>query len=170
VNVEVVASDQQHDIAILRARPNPFAGKYQVAFLPLSSTKPPPGSALVTEALRPAQLKDPHSFDAPQEDRSDADVLQYTAVPLNKGLPKAELFLFNHEVLRGQSGAPILSRDTEQVVGIVEGQWLHGIPLPSAKSPGNRGAALGAGVPITYALALLDQQHVPWQFSSDSSQ
>ena len=39
-NIEVVATDPQHDIAVLRAVPNPFHGKYQVRFLALSSTKP----------------------------------------------------------------------------------------------------------------------------------
>jgi hypothetical protein len=162
-NIEVVATDPQHDIAVLRAVPNPFHGKYQLTFLALSSTKPERGSAVLAAALRPARLKDPHTFDAPQEDESLADVLQYTSIALDKGQPKAELFLFSHEVLRGQSGAPILSRDTHEVVGIVEGQWLHGIPLPSATSPGERGSTLGAGVPITYALKLLEQQHVGWQ-------
>lgn len=163
VKVEIVASDPEHDVAILRAVPNPFEGRYEISALPLSSSKPSPGVPILTLAFRPAELKDPRSFDAPKEERSLADVLQYTAIPLSKGQPKVELFLFNHEVLRGHSGAPILRRDTQEVVGIVEGQWLHGIPLPSATSPGSRGNTLGAGVPITYAVDLLDQQHVAWQ-------
>ena len=121
---------------------------------------------MLATALRPARLKDPHTFDAPQEDESLADVLQYTSLALDKGQPKAELFLFSHEVLRGQSGAPILSRQTHEVVGIVEGQWLHGMPLPSATSSGDRGSTVGAGVPITYALTLLEQQHGAWQTAS----
>jgi S1-C subfamily serine protease len=166
VKIEVVATDAEHDIAVLRAVPNPFQGKYQVAFLPLSATNPARGAAVIAAALRPARLKDPHTFDAPQQDESVADVLQYTSLALDKGQPKAELFLFSHEVLRGQSGAPILSRATHEVVGIVEGQWLHGILRPSPMSPGERGATLGAGVPITYALTLLERKHVAWQASS----
>lgn len=169
VKVEVVATDAQHDVAVLRAVPNPFQGKYQVAFLPLRATKPAQGSTVLAEALRPAHLKDPHTFDAPQEDESSADVLQYTSIALDKGQLNAELFLFSHEVLRGQSGAPILSRDTHEVVGLVEGQWLHGIPLPSLTSPDQRGTTIGAGVPITYALPLLEQQHVAWQTLSGPS-
>jgi Trypsin-like peptidase domain len=166
IKVEVVASDPTHDVAILHAVPNPFSGKYQVAFLPLSTAKPSPGFPVLAEALRPARLKDPHSFDAPQEERSMADVVQYTSISLNQGQPKSELFLFNHEVLRGQSGAPIISRDSHEVVGIVEGQWLHGIPLALATSPGNRGSNVGAGVPISYAVTLLDQQHIAWQVAT----
>jgi len=40
LKVEVVATDQRHDIAVLRAVPNPFEGRYQVAFLPLAPNKP----------------------------------------------------------------------------------------------------------------------------------
>lgn len=163
LQIEVIATDPQHDIAVLRAVPNPFRGKYQVASLPLSSTKPERGSPVLAAALRPARLRDPHTFDAPQEDHSPADVLQYTSLALDKGQPKTELFLFSHEVLRGQSGAPIISRETQEVVGIVEGQWLHEVPLPSPASPRARASSVGAGVPITYALALLEQHHVSWQ-------
>jgi len=168
VKIEVVATDTQHDVAILRAVSNPFKGRYQVAFLRLSATEMARGSAIVAAALRPGHMKDPHTFDAPLEDRSLADVVQFTEIALNKGQPKAELFLFNHEVIRGQSGAPILSRETGEVVGFVEGQWLHGIPLASARSPGDRGTTMGAGVPIRDALPLLEQEHVGWQTGTAS--
>jgi len=163
VKVELISADSQHDIAVLRAVPNPFAGRYDVAFLPLASDKPAQGSAVLAAALRPARVKDPRTFDAPQEDKSPAEVLQYTSTRLNKGQGEAEVFLFSHEVIRGQSGAPILSRDTQAVVGIVEGQWLRGLPLSSATTAGRVGSTLGAGVPITYALTLLKEKHIPWQ-------
>jgi len=169
VKVEVVATDSQHDIAILRAVPNPFEGKYQISFLPLSTDRPALHSAILALALRPAQLRNPHTFDAPREDQSLADVLQYTSIALNKGQPRSDLFLFSHEVLRGQSGAPILSRDTREVVGFVEGQWLQGIPLSSHGPAGSTGNTIGAGVPISYAVAFLDQQHVKWLAGSGSS-
>jgi serine protease Do len=168
VKVEVVATDTQHDVAILRAVPNPFKGRYQVAFLRLSTADLAKGATILAAALRPEHMRDPHTFDAPQEDRSLADVVQFTEIALNKGQPKAELFLFNHQVIRGQSGAPILSRQTGEVVGLVEGQWLHGIPLASATSSGDRGTTMGAGVPIRYALPLLEQEHVAWQPGSAS--
>lgn len=108
LKVEVVATDQQHDIAVLRALPNPFEGKYQVAFLPLASNRPEPGEAVFAAALRPSRLRDPHTFDAPQEERSPAEVLRYISTKLEKGQEEAELFLFSHEVRRGQSGAPVV--------------------------------------------------------------
>src|SRR5271165_5682963 len=87
VKVTVIATDPLHDVAVLRATPNPFQGKYkyQVAFLPLSSQKAAIGDHVLVEALRPTHLKDPHTFDAPREDRSPADVLEYLAIPLDKG-------------------------------------------------------------------------------------
>ena len=162
LKVEVVATDQQHDIAVLRAVPNPFEGKYQVAFLPLASHKPEPGEAVFAAALRPSRLRDPHTFDAPQEERSSAEVLRYVSTKLEKGQDEAELFLFSHEVRRGQSGAPVVLRDTQEVVGIVEGQWLH----PAASAPVERGASRslqGAAVPIICAIPLLQQKHIAWQ-------
>jgi Trypsin-like peptidase domain len=167
VKIETVASDSQHDIAIVRAVPNPFAGGYAVSFLALASAKPSQGSNILAAALRPARPRDPHTFDAPTEDSSPAEILQYTSLRLNKGQPESELFLFNHEVIRGQSGAPIVSRDTQEVVGIVEGQWLRGVPVTSS---GKAGSGIGAGLPITYALALLDQEHVAWQNTSEPPQ
>lgn len=168
LKVEVVASDPQHDIAALRAVPNPFEGKYQVAFLPLAADKPRPGDAVLAAALRPSRLRDPHTFDAPQEERSPAEVLQYILTELEKGQAKAELFLFSHEVRRGQSGAPIVSRDSQEVVGIVEGQWLQ--PGPSSPTnAGNRPSMPGAAVPIVYAIPLLEQKHIFWQTASKGS-
>ena len=163
LNVEVVATDQQHDIAVLRALPNPFEGKYQVAFLPLAANRPEPGEAVFAAALRPSRLRDPHTFDAPQEERSPAEVLGYISTKLEKGRDEAELFLFSHEVRRGQSGAPVVLRDTEEVVGIVEGQWLHpGPSAPQEKRP-SRPSMPGAAVPIIYAIPLLQQKHITWR-------
>jgi S1-C subfamily serine protease len=166
LKVEVVASEPQHDIAVLRAVPNPFEGKYQVAFLPLAAGKPRPGDAVLAAALRPSRLRDPHTFDAPQEERSPAEVLQYISTELEKGQAKGELFLFSHEVRRGQSGAPIVSRDSQEVVGIVEGQWLHPWPSSPTEKAWNRPSMPGAAVPIVYAIPLLEQKHIDWQTAS----
>ena len=163
LKVEVVATDQRHDIAVLRAVPNPFEGKYQVAFLPLASIKPEPGEAVFAATLRPSRLRDPHTFDATQEERSAGEVLRYIATKLEKEQNEAELFLFSHEVRRGQSGAPVVLRDTQEVVGIVEGQWLH--PGPSAPVEKGAGRPLmpGAAIPIIYAIPLLEQKHIVWR-------
>jgi hypothetical protein len=68
------------------------------------------------------------------------------------------LFLFNHEVILGQSGAPILSGDGSGVVGFVEGQWLH--PVAGGLQQGV--ASVGAGVPIRYAIAVLKGNGIAW--------
>src|SRR5271155_2668748 len=53
LKVEVVGVDALHDVAILRAVPNPFTGKYKVAFLPLALERPARGESVVAAALRP---------------------------------------------------------------------------------------------------------------------
>ena len=169
LNVEVVATDALHDIAILRAVPNPFAGKYAVAFLSLSAEKPAPGTSVLAAALRPSRLRDPHSFDAPREERSPAGLLQYTTTKLEKSQPETELFLFDHEVERGQSGAPVLSEDAEAVLGIVEGQWLRGVSVRNLSSTGKPASHIGAAIPITYALPLLEAKHIPWHTAYSSA-
>lgn len=161
VNVEVVATDAQHDIAILRAVPNPFEGKYAIGCLPLGTEKAELGEAVLAAALRPSRLRDPHSFDAPREERSPAEVLQYATTKLEKGQPESEVFLFDHEVERGQSGSPVLSQETEAVLGIVEGQWLRGVSVRSMKT-GKSTSNIGAAIPITYALPLLEEKRIPW--------
>jgi Trypsin-like peptidase domain len=164
LKAEVVATDPQHDLAILRATPNPFAGRYQVSYLGLAETKPALGLAVLAAALRPSRLKDPHSFDAPQQDYSPAEVLQYASTSLSKSQANIELFLFNQEVLRGQSGAPVVSQDDQKaVVGIVEGRWLHPAAISTARATGSRTSSIGAAIPITYAIPLLEREHISWQ-------
>ena len=163
LKVEVVTTDQRHDIAVLRAVPNPFEGKYQVAFLQLASTKPEPGEAVFAATLRPSRLRDPHTFDATQEERSAGEVLRYIATKLEKEQNEAELFLFSHEVRRGQSGAPVVLRDTQEVVGIVEGQWLHPGPSAPVEKGASRPLMPGAAIPIIYAIPLLEQKHIVWR-------
>lgn len=163
LKVQVVATDQQHDIAVLRALPNPFEGRYQVAFLPLASSKPESGQAVFAAAVRPSRLRDPHTFDASQEERSPGEVLRYISTKLDKRQDEAELFLFSHEVRRGQSGAPVMSRDSREVVGIVEGQWLHPATRSSSAKSANRPLTPGAAVPIIYAIPLLEVNHIVWQ-------
>jgi hypothetical protein len=94
-----------------------------------------------------------------------------------------DIFLFSHEVIRGQSGAPVTAPSTHQVVGLIEGRWLHpasASPVPSRASGATARAATaasqkstaptavtpsltqGAAVPISYAKSLLQKNHVPW--------
>ncbi|MGA2419695.1 MAG: serine protease, partial [Candidatus Acidiferrum sp.] len=164
LKTEVIAVDIEHDVAILRATPNPFAGPrgpYEVIALPLGATKPSIGEGVEATALRPEHLKDPHTFELPIADTYPATVLNYLSIALNprpetnipllstpskdhaspsslsdrsaddsteirsaaspslgKAQIQTDLFLFSHEVQRGQSGAPVASAATHQVVGI----------------------------------------------------
>jgi S1-C subfamily serine protease len=120
IRVQVIDTDPQHDMALLRATRNRFEGKCQVTSLPLAAYKAQTGTVVFAAALRPSRLRDPHTFDAPQLERDAGDVLQYTTLKLDNLQPQAELFLFNHQVQRGQSGAPVLSEDGTRVVGTVE--------------------------------------------------
>jgi hypothetical protein len=170
VKVSVIATDVVHDVAILRATPNPFDAGYTVAALPLADAQPAAGDPLSIQALRPARAKDPETFELPVPESYSATTLDYRAINLDPAsinshsapvLAPAQLtdiFLFNHEVLRGQSGAPVTSDSTHQVVGLIEGRWLH----PSATSPAR---TQGAAVPISYALPLLQRNHIPWTTS-----
>jgi len=164
VKAEVVSMDMLHDVAVLRAEPNPFEGKYQVSYLMLDANKPSVGATVLAAALRPSHLKDPHTFDAPRQEYSSAEVVQYTSSALLKGQTTTELFLFSHEVIRGQSGAPVVAAEGERnVVGVVEGRWLHPTPTAAAGSDGNRTSTVGAAIPIAYVIPLLQDKHIPWQ-------
>src|ERR1700693_4023269 len=121
LRLTLVAMDREHDVALLRATPNPFEGRYQVRFLPLAVRPPALGLAVLAAALRPSRLKDPHTFDVLDEDRPAGDVLEYEFSQLDKGSPETQLLLFSHEVLKGDSGAPVVSADSHAAVGLVEG-------------------------------------------------
>jgi len=99
-----------------------------------------------------------------------------------------DIFLFSHEVQLGQSGSPVVSATTHRVVGLIEGRWLHPMavsadsaagsgvsgsgaandPSPSRRKPVSQVPppppilTQGAAVPITYALALLERNHIAW--------
>jgi hypothetical protein len=64
-------------------------------------------------------------------------------------------------VILGQSGAPVLSADKHEVVGFVEGQWLH--PRASANTQVESGAtSIGAAVPNRYAIKVLREKGICW--------
>lgn len=162
LKVAVVAKDAQHDVAILRASPNPFSGKYTVAFIPLSSEPAVRGQAVVALSLHPRKLQDAQSFEAQREDSSPGTVLSYESTQLEKSAPAANVFLLSHPVVKGQSGSPVLSLDSRGAVGLVEGLWLRGTPLSLAKSASPPGNTPGAAIPIRYAIALLQKQGISW--------
>jgi S1-C subfamily serine protease len=168
VKATLVAIDREHDVAILRATPNPFEGKYQVRFLPLGVERPAQTQAVLAAALRPSRLRDPHTFDALVEDRPAGEVLQYVFSQLDKGSADTELLLFSHEILLGDSGAPVVSAESQAVVGLVEGRWLHTNAASMTVATRQSGGGVGAAVPIRYAISLLQQQGVAWQAAHEN--
>jgi len=168
LKVAVIAKDTQHDVAILRASPNPFSGKYTVTSLPLSSEPAVRGQAVLALSLHPRRLQDAQSFEAQSEDSSPGTVLSYESTLLDKAGPAADVFLLSHPVVKGQSGSPVLALDSHAVVGLVEGLWLRGTPLPLAKSAPPPNNTPGAAIPIRYAIALLQKQGIAWHAVSAS--
>jgi len=168
VRAVVVALDRDHDVAVLRVTPNPFDGKYEVSFLPLAYPRQQRGAAVLAAARRPSKPKEAYTNDAFIEERSPGELYDFEFSQLEKNRGDTELFLFNHPVQFGQSGAPVVSADSRQaatpeVVGLVEGQWLRSslVPLTTAVTQGDPG--VGAAIPIHYAIALLEQRNIFWQ-------
>jgi len=160
LKADVVAVDREHDVAVLRAVPNPFAGNYRVGFLSTSAQALGRGDGVIVAALRPSRRR-PRTFETELQDRSEARVVDFQASQLEKGLGETELLLFNHEVILGQSGAPVLSAGEHDVVGFIEGQWLH--PAAGLAMQGESGAtSIGAAVPIRYAIAVLRDKGISW--------
>ena len=161
--LSVIVADTEHDVAILRATPNPFSGHYRVAFLSLASDPVVPGQSVLALSLHPARLQNAQSFQMPVEERSPGEVLSYQSTQLDKTAPAAEVFLLSHPVTRGQSGSPVLALDSHAVVGLVEGRWLRPSAISLARSAGPRTDTPGAAIPIRYAIALLDEKKISWQ-------
>lgn len=160
----VVLEDMAHDVAVLRATPNPFAGKaYRVSTLAPDATAVSRGEAIVVAALRPKR-RQPHSFETELEDHSAANVIDFQNSVLEKGLSDTELVLFNHEVILGQSGAPVLAAGSGEVVAFIEGQWLRpAAGLVAQMQHGEDAHSVGAAVPIRYALAALREKGIIWE-------
>jgi len=162
----LVALDRDHDVAILRAAPNPFERGYKVGFLPLSHGGLPRGRAVLAPALYPSQPLDAHTLDASVDDCSSGQVFDFQFSQLFQGRSETELFLFNHGVRRGQSGAPVVSAESHEVVGFVEGQWLRSALVPPGSAADSDSPGVGAAVPVHYAIALLQQKEIPWHIAS----
>ena len=168
VKATVVIVDPNHDVAVLQATPNPFEGRYRVNFLRLATQRPEESREVLADALRPSRIRNPYTFDALREDRPAGAVLEYRFTQLDKGRPDTEIFLFNHDVLLGDSGAPVVSGDTQEVVGLVEGRWLHGGALNTANAMQGQTGGVGAAVPIHYAIALLLEKGIAWEGVAES--
>ncbi len=168
VQASVVAADPEHDVAILLATPNPFAGIHKVAFLPLAAEPAFHGQPVIALSLHPPRLQNPNTFEVPREDRSSGEVLSYETTQLEKSAPSAEVFLLSHPVTLGQSGSPVFALDSRAVVGLVEGRWLRSSAISVAKSSPPSMTTPGAAIPIRYAIALLPRQSITWHTPSSS--
>jgi Trypsin-like peptidase domain len=169
VKISVIAKDTVHDVAILRADPNPFVGNYAVKFVSLASEPATKGQSVLALSLHPQRLQDAHSFESQREDTSPGTVLSYESTELEKSAPASDVFLLSHPVVKGQSGSPVLAMDSHAAVGLVEGIWLRGAPLTLAKSGANTVSTPGAAIPIRYALTLLKQSGVSWHSAASTT-
>jgi hypothetical protein len=161
----LVIVDRDHDVAVLRATPNPFEGKYKVGFLPLAYDWLRPGRAVLTASVRPSKPVDAYTLEASVDDRAAGQVFDFRFSQLDKGRLETDLFLFNHQVRLGQSGSPVVAADSQGVVGFVEGQWLRSSLVPLAAGADQSTPGVGAAIPIHYAIALLQQKGIPWHSS-----
>jgi len=163
IKAEVIAQDATHDVAILRATPNPFrSGNYRVAHVPLADEPSLVGKAVLAVSLHPARLRDAHSFEWPRQDLSAGQVLRFESTVLDKSGPPSDVFILSHPVMRGQSGSPVVALDSHGVVGLIEGRWLRE-SVASAASDGSQTSSVpGAAVPIHHAITLLQQHDISW--------
>jgi S1-C subfamily serine protease len=158
----VIASDPQHDVAILLATRNPFSGGHKVAFLPLAPEPAFRGQAVLALSLHPPKLQNANTFEIPREDRSSGEVLSYESTKLEKSAPAADVFLLSHPVTLGQSGSPVLAIESRAVVGLVEGRWLRSSVVSLAKTSATAATTPGAAIPVRHAIALLQRQSISW--------
>jgi len=168
VSITVIATDPGHDVAILQAKPNPFANHFQVSYLPLAADSVAPGESVLALSLHPPKLQNAQSFEVPTEDRSPGTVLSHETTQLDRGAPSADVLLLSHPVIRGQSGSPVLSVSHDgspaAVVGLIEGRWLRGTALAARAITSDHPADVpGVAIPIQQAINLLKVHHIPYQ-------
>src|SRR5215467_7926166 len=161
LKADVVATDWEHDVAILHATPNPFEGAYRVAFLPLATDRLEPAKHVVSISLRPSRLQEAYTFDTPLQERSEGEVLSYQYTRTEAGR-EIELLLYSQRVIPGQSGSPVISEESGEAVGFIEGRWLHPTAIPFVTTGEQVDPSPGAAVRIHYAISLLQQHDIPW--------
>ena len=166
----LTAVDPDHDVAVLRAIPNPFDGGYKVGFLPLAPAWLAPGRTVLAASRHPIDSLHAYTTDAFVDDRSPGQIFDFQFSQLYRGLGQTELYLFTPQVRRGQSGAPLISPESQQVVGIVEGQWLRSTVVQLATADDGDLPGVGAAVPVHYLIALLQQKGIAWHAASPVSQ
>jgi outer membrane biosynthesis protein TonB len=160
----LVAEDWEHDVAVLRATANSLTSQRSVTFLPLTAERPSPGKNVMAVSLRPADLHDSHTSEEPVEDRFQGQVIDYefTHEEDVREVAESEMILFNQKVVPGQSGSPLVSADSQEVVGIVVGQWLRPNVIRFTATTQPVMTSPGAALRIHYAIALLQQHGIVW--------
>lgn len=161
----IIAADAGHDVAILRATPNPFSGHSRVDFLPLASDAAVPGQSVLALSRHPARPRNAGSFQLPAEDRSAGVVLSIEETKLEKFALPAEILLLSHPVVLGQSGSPVLATDSGAVIGLIEGRWVRDGSAAIARAGEPSSEPPGAAIPVRYAISLLEQNRVAYHFS-----
>lgn len=171
LEADIVAADWDHDVAILRATPNPFQGNYGVKFLPLTAQRAAVGKNLLLLSELPADPQNATSADLPLQARLTGEILNYRFSPATeKPGTDRELLVVSQKVIPGQSGSPVIDADSKRVIGVVLGQWLRPDVISLATTAAPLTSAPGAVLPIHYAIALLHESGIPWQTESDSPQ
>ena len=165
IALTVIAADTEHDVAILRASPNPFSTHSQVAFLSLAADAVVPGQSVLAFSLHPAHVQNPQSFQLPIEDRSASTVLSIEQTKLEKSAAEAKVFLLSHPVTLGQSGSPVLAANSHAVVGLIEGRWVRNGSVSLTGAMRQSTEPPGAAIPIRYAVSLLKQNGVAYHLA-----
>ena len=171
VQADLVAADWAHDVAILRATPNPFSSSdFGVRSLPLTIERPATGNDLVVHSLRPANQQNATSSAALMEDFESGKLLSFEFSHGEMEGTDRELLAMSQPIVPGQSGSPVVAADSGEVVGVVLGRWLRPGVISLATAADPIAAAPGAVLPIHYAVALLRERGIAWQTISAAPQ
>jgi outer membrane biosynthesis protein TonB len=163
VPAELVAADWAHDVAVLRATPNPFAKDYGVRFFPLTTQRPATGKDLLVLSLRPIDQENANSAEAPLANRESGKLLSVEFAQGETPGTGRELLAMSQSIQPGQSGSPVLAADSHEVVGVVLGRWLRPGVISLSNTADPAASAPGAVLPIHYAVALLHEHGIAWQ-------
>ena len=166
VQATLVAADWAHDVAVLRATPNPIGTGDGVTFLPMTLDKPGAGKNLLVLSMHPYDQQNANSSEAPLEVRSSGKLLSFEFAEGETEGTGRELFSVSQPIVPGQSGSPALSADSHEVIGVVLGRWLRPGVISLATAADPAAPAPGAVLPIHYAVALLHERGIAWESAS----
>ena len=161
LDASLIAADWEHDVAVLRATPNPFSSDNKFAYLPLSVETLSKGKEVLSASLLSSDVENASSLEVPQESLSRGEVLDYQ-FHQEAGAPDTEVVLVSQYVSPGQSGSPLVSADSQGVVGIIAGRWLFPVTIHPAAGGSRVTLSAGAAVRTHYAISLLQRNHIAW--------